>query len=525
MAADLPIDPSLNYRCVCGSTFSVRPETTGACPECGRKYTPQALGRGLAETVMLPAGQATSQATAITAGLGQAEIAAAPDAAKDLYLGSRLGHFQIESCLGRGGMGAVYQALDESLQRYVALKVIRTDRADDAARTHYHRLVQEARAQARVNHPNVVQIYFIGLDETAPYLAMELIAGPSLSQKLKEGPIPFADVVRIALQLTSAVERAAQYDIVHGDIKPSNILVADRTTVKIADFGLARSMTDGDERARGVMGTPNYLSPEAARGEPLDSRSDMYSLGVTLFELTFGRLPYQNSSGTLQNQLLAHIEQQPRFPEPWPVEIPQAWRAVLTKLLEKDRARRYASYEELRQDLRRVQPVAARAGAAVPRALAWVFDCGITLFWQGLLSAPLTIAELSNTLPPGSFTRFWVSLVNGSLSLLVLLAMGWLQSVWGSPGKKLFQLKVVDLHGLRPPKRVGLARAPMQLAPCLALACSEFAGVVGMDGFALLLFAAAALAVVSNAAMVLFGRQNRGWHDYLLRTRVVIDGR
>jgi len=343
MTTGLPNDPSLNYRCVCGETFSITPDATGACPSCGRRYTPQALGRGLAETVMLPAGPAQATAAAIAAQNNHLPESLIPRDEKDPYLGTRLGHFQIESCLGRGGMGAVYQALDESLQRYVALKVIRTDRATEADRAHFHRLVQEARAQARVNHPNVVQIYFIGLDETAPYLAMELISGPNLSQRLKEGPIPFADIVRIALQLTSAVERAAQYDIVHGDIKPGNIMVVDRATVKIADFGLARSLTDGDERARGVVGTPNYLSPEAARGEPLDSRSDMYSLGVTLFELTFGRLPYQNSSGTLQNQLLAHIEQQPKFPEPWPVEIPLAWRDVLTRLLEKDRANRYAT--------------------------------------------------------------------------------------------------------------------------------------------------------------------------------------
>src|SRR5205823_2027653 len=152
------------------------------------------------------------------------------------------------------------EALDESLQRYVALRVIR-----DGNRRLDDRLIQEARAQARVNHPHVVHIYYVGHTGEYPFFAMELVKGPTLSQRLQQGPLRFADVVRVALQAVSALEQAIRFDIVHGDIKPGNILEADPQTIKISDFGLARRVAEGDEGS-GISGTPEYMAPERVRG-------------------------------------------------------------------------------------------------------------------------------------------------------------------------------------------------------------------------------------------------------------------
>ncbi len=474
----------------------------------------------MADTVMLPAGV---DANAFADSVQKASQEVSPVDPPDPLIDTRRGHFLIETCLGRGGMGAVYQALDESLQRYVALKVIRPDRTASNDGSHFHRLVQEARAQARVNHPNVVQIYFVGLDESAPYLAMELIRGPNLAQRLQAGPIAFADVVDIALQLTSALERAAQFDIVHGDIKPGNIMVVEGTTVKVADFGLARSVSNGE--VRGISGSPKYLSPEAARREPLDRRSDMYSLGVTLFELTFGRLPYENPSGLIQTQILAHLEQPPKFPEPWPAELPERWRDILQTLLAKDPADRYSEYAELRQALLDVRPVANTSAAVVPRALAWMFDLLSTLLLQFVVSVPLWLAQALKWIPSTPSVNFVVSVTNGTLALIVLLLVCWLQSASASPGKSLFQLKVVDPHGLPPTRWVRWMRVFLQLPFCLVETLSSYTQAVGLGEFGGLLLGLASLYVLVNAGFILFDSERRGLHDRLLRTRVVIDAR
>ena len=163
-------------------------------------------------------------------------------------------------------------------------------KADHAARI--QQLLQEARSQARVNHPNVVHIYFVDQARDFPFFAMELIRGSTLKHQLANGPLPFAEVVRIAAQLAAALRHALQFDIVHGDVKPGNILQSKSGTVKLSDFGLARRLSKLQPGKGQLIGTPNYLCPEAADQKPVDFRSDMYSLGVTLFELTFGRQPY-----------------------------------------------------------------------------------------------------------------------------------------------------------------------------------------------------------------------------------------
>ena len=152
--------------------------------------------------------------------------------------GERFGHFEIIEPLGAGGMGAVYLALDTSLQRYVALKVIHTSAQGSSAAQRMDRLKQEAVAQARLNHPNVVTIYFVGDDEGQPFFAMELVAGSTLAEVRRMGSLPFPDLVEIAVQVTRALEHAQAFEIVHGDIKPSNLLLDEQHRVKLSDFGL-----------------------------------------------------------------------------------------------------------------------------------------------------------------------------------------------------------------------------------------------------------------------------------------------
>src|SRR5688572_23254441 len=224
---------------------------------------------------------------------------------------------------------------------------------------------------------------------------MELIPGRTLSKRLEEGSLPFGDVVRIGLQVASALDRAAQYDIVHGDIKPSNILEADSQTVKISDFGLSRRLSGSSNFKDQIAGTPNYLSPETARGEKTDTRSDIYSLGVTLFELTFGKLPYEFSGVSIAERLDAHLTQTPSFPVPWPETVPESWRDILQRMLEKDPADRYQNYGELMADLTRVVPKRLIPAPRVSRLIAWLFDAATLTFLQLIFVAPaLVFSEL-----------------------------------------------------------------------------------------------------------------------------------
>ena len=206
-------------------------------------------------------------------------------------LPSRLGHYAIRRKLGQGGMGVVYEARDERLERTVAIKTLATPAGDDTSRK---RLWREARAAASVNHPNICQIYEIGEDTGGLFIAMELLEGEPLSDQLTRGPLNVADAVTVGLEILSALSALHARGIIHRDLKPSNVF---RTShgVKLLDFGLARpeldtAMTAGDITRTGtIMGTPRYMAPEAIRGETVDARSDLFATGAILFEMLAGR--------------------------------------------------------------------------------------------------------------------------------------------------------------------------------------------------------------------------------------------
>jgi serine/threonine protein kinase len=324
----------VKYRCPCGVEFQVSANRGGNCPVCQRRVSPSALEELVASTVSFVE----------FPGLGSTVPPEPPQA--DPWVGRQLGHFEIIERLGGGGMGAVYRALDRSLQRYVAVKLIRTS-ADEAPESKKVKaLLQEAVAQARVHHPNVVTIYYVSHDQQTPFLAMELMTS-SLAATSRRGPLPFATVMDIAIQVTEALRASYQLDVVHGDIKPSNLLVDRLGTVKLSDFGLARRSDLADEQQATLRGTPNYLSPAILRGEQPSFRSDLYALGITLYELTFGSPPQQLTGKSVAGWLQQRSQLSLEAPVGKLDHVPRHWLPILERLLELNLAEPFRDYDEL----------------------------------------------------------------------------------------------------------------------------------------------------------------------------------
>jgi uncharacterized RDD family membrane protein YckC len=493
---------SVMYQCVCGETLRVKRHRGGECEHCGRRFSPAVLEQGVSDTVTIDMASGDESGPTV--------------AEEDPNIGRRVGHFRIIAPIGRGGMGAVYKALDESLQRFVAIKMLRQPQRASDAPDRFQQLLEEARAQARVNHAHVVHIYYVSNDEATPFFAMELVEGRTLSDRLKEGPLPYDEVIHLGLQIAAALRHAGDYDIVHGDIKPKNILLADQRTAKLSDFGLARRSFAASSR-RGVAGTPGYLPPEMIREEPLDQRTDIFSLGAMLFEMTFGALPIEQSESAILNQ--ARIEQMAkvRFPDPWPTDIPAAWRGVLAKMLAEHPDDRYQSYDELIADLKRLRPVAVPAASWFPRGGAWAVDLAIARAAQQLFFVP---AAANETLSQQSTLMLFVALV----ALLVPLLASYLQAAWKtSPGKRLFQIRVVDRHGLTPAEPVLAARMVFQLLPVWAAGVWEVLNVIGLRPLGGMIAIACVLWLLADVTVALISRDGRSLHDRFFRTRVALD--
>jgi hypothetical protein len=422
-------------------------------------------------------------------------------------------------------MGDVYRALDESLQRFVALKVLRASSDDNAPHSEASlRLLQEARAQARVNHPGVVHIYFVSQDPRGPFLAMELVPGTTLAEQLRSGPLSYGRTIDVALQLCRALRQAARFDVVHGDIKPGNILMLPDGGVKLSDFGLARRLSlHGSAPTGPITGTPHYIAPEIIGGKEADIRSDMYALGVMLFEMTFGRRPYTVDTGTLRDQIEAHRSAAVEFPEQWPVDLPDGWRNVLGKLLQKTPADRYQSYDELIEDLERLRPIDLPRAGRLARLLAWGLDVFLTIAAELLLLSPFGILAARGIIPDRDLPAL---LITGSISLLVFGVAAVVQALWKtSPGKSLFQLRIVDRHGLSPPRMLLGIRALFQLLPAWGADLQTMLSGLGAEALSLVVTTTVVAIVLADCAFAVIRRDGRSLHDLLLRTRVALDTR
>src|SRR5215204_1323010 len=276
-----------------------------------------------------------------------------------LKAGERLGHYEILGLLGKGGMGAVYLARDDSLQRNAAIKVLLPEFTSDAERVNRFKL--EARAASMLNHPNIITIYEIGEEENQLYIAAEHIKGETLRSLLVHQKLDLASSIRIAEQAASALAAAHKAGIIHRDIKPENIMVREDGFVKILDFGLAKASEMMQQSAttdilitrKGlIMGSASYMSPEQARGNELDARTDLWSLGVVFYEMLTGHSPFQAETMT---DILANIIHKEPLPVAGQVEAPPELYRIIKKSLRKDPDERYQSAKDLSLDLKNLR--------------------------------------------------------------------------------------------------------------------------------------------------------------------------
>lgn len=270
--------------------------------------------------------------------------------------GRVVGPYQLQHLIGAGGMGEVYKAHDTKLDRPVALKLLAPEFVQDPERL--RRFSAEARAASSLNHPHIIVIHDFGEMDGRPFMVSEFVEGETLRQRLQRGPLPVRDAVDITLQLANALAAAHARGIVHRDVKPENVMVRPDGYVKVLDFGIAKlitpkpiEMADASQQTIPgmVIGTPRYMSPEQARGLELDARSDVWSAGVLLYEMTTGRAPF---SGATPADLIGAV----LGSEPVPIElqtpgVPAGLARIVAKALRKDRLERYASANELTADL------------------------------------------------------------------------------------------------------------------------------------------------------------------------------
>ncbi|HZZ81390.1 MAG TPA: protein kinase [Gemmataceae bacterium] len=274
----------------------------------------------------------------------------------DDYIGATIGDFRLLRKLGQGGMGQVFLAEQISLKRNVAIKMLRDDIANNAVSL--ARFQAEATTIAKLNHPNVVQAYLVGEHEGRWYLAMEYVEGVSLREYMeRNAPLDVRLVLSIMRQVASALDRAGELGIVHRDIKPENILITRKALAKVADFGLARCL-DAEERidltrAGAAVGTPLYMSPEQIEGKELDGRSDIYSFGVTCYQMLSGTLPFTGM--TAFEVATKHVREVPPDLLTMRTGLPAPLCAVVHKMLAKNPAERHATARELVQDVARVK--------------------------------------------------------------------------------------------------------------------------------------------------------------------------
>jgi tRNA A-37 threonylcarbamoyl transferase component Bud32 len=279
------------------------------------------------------------------------------------------GRYRLDAQIGHGGMSTVYRAFDTVLERQVAIKLMHREIASDSDQL--ERFRREARAVAQLNHPHVVGVIDAGEDDGTPYIVFEYVEGETLKDRIRRhGRLPIGESVAYAIEIARALGAAHDHRIVHRDVKPQNVLIDEEGTAKVTDFGIARSLTEEGLTADGrVLGTTDYVSPEQALGQDVDPQSDLYSLGVVLFEMLTGDVPFHG-----ENQVsvaMKHVREELPDVQLRRPEVSSALAAVVDRATAKDLERRYSNDRELIADLEDVLAIeTARSGQATGEATA-----------------------------------------------------------------------------------------------------------------------------------------------------------
>ena len=286
--------------------------------------------------------------------------------------GSDVGPYHVDNLIARGGMGEVYRAVDTRLKRTVALKVLAPRYSTDSDRL--ARFAQEARTTALVNHPNIVAVYDVGSHHGVPFVVSELLDGQTLRDRLRDGALPVTTAIGYGLEITRGLVAAHDLGIVHRDLKPENIFITKDDRVKILDFGLAKSReprasgsddSPSTTRRNAVVGTLGYTSPEQVRGTSVDHRSDIFSLGIVLYEMAAGVSPFRRDSDV--EMLHAILKEEPLSLRKRDARIPVLFDQIARHCLEKNRDARFQSARDLVFSLQLVQRVLSEDDRLTPR--------------------------------------------------------------------------------------------------------------------------------------------------------------
>lgn len=429
---------------------------------------------------------------------------------KPLPAGSMLAHYRLDEVVGEGAMGTVYKARDEGLDRTVAVKVLRP--AVSGMTVRVDRFFREARAAARINHPNLTHVYYVGGDGSYRFFAMEYVHGQDVAELVDgEGRPDLERAIDLLVQAASGLAAAHEQGIVHRDVKPSNILVRPDGTVKITDFGLSKSV-DADVKISQddtVIGTPIYMSPEQCRSRDVDARTDIYCLGLTAWALLVGRPPFPGPSlgDVLHDQINTPL---PSLADERP-DLPRSLDKVLQRMCAKDPDKRPQSMSEVVSMLEACRPRAVHAAPIVARGVSVCFDFLAAFVAFGAIS--FLIGAASGEQLPGELPTVLLSVI--FLAFTVLAEVRYHLSL----GKWFLNLEVRSADGSEPPRRRmwlrGLLRFPGAFGWALALPM--------IPGLAILdwVFSGLALLAILGGLATFYAANGRTLSDLLTKTRVV----
>jgi serine/threonine-protein kinase len=347
-------------------------------------------------------------------------------------IGATIGNYEIQALIGSGGMATVYRGFDHNLGRAVAIKIL-----SDAARAHpgfVDRFRQEARIIANLRHPNIVQVYDFGVHNGMPYMVQELLPGPTLEQRIADAarngrPLPPDEIVAITRQLAAALDAAHAAGVIHRDVKPANAMWNALGSLVLTDFGIARNtLASGNQTQVGmVVGTPGYLSPEQAQGLPVTPASDIYSLGVVVFEMLAGRLPFNGD--TPMSIAIQHIQTPPPPLRTLHPDVPPAVEAVVLRALAKEPAARFERAEQFAAALERAYLT------STPGVAATAIHQQATAIWQAggaavkpaspapSDAAPSTAATGTSGKAKGERRISLLPLLGGAFALLIVVGV------------------------------------------------------------------------------------------------------